>query len=295
LKAIKKEAGESKEERKARRKAEKEEKRNSRSEKKRSRGDDRSPRSEYSDDDRHYKRRSIGRDDSYRKEERYSRDRSYSPKRERGSRSDYGRDERSPRRYSRDDRERRYRDDSPRSRDHRDDRSNGHRARDERDSHDSRIPPPRHYPNGNGHSAPRDVKPDIRSHSSRPGALDMAERPTSAAAPSRFNGAPHQSSNGHGSNGNSAVPNGGGGNALDEQRAARLAAMSASATEMYSNREKTLAQRAEEERKEREKDELHRKKFGKEAAHAGFFKQQGEMGLGESLQRRAGKGLQKFD
>jgi hypothetical protein len=71
--------------------------------------------------------------------------------------------------------------------------------------------------------------------------------------------------------------------------------MSASATEMYSNREKTIAQRAEEERKEREKDELHRKKFGKEAAHAGFFKQQGEMGLGESLQRRAGKGLQKFD
>nr|ODO01042.1 hypothetical protein L204_01767 [Cryptococcus depauperatus CBS 7855] len=80
---------------------------------------------------------------------------------------------------------------------------------------------------------------------------------------------------------------------LEEQRAARLAAMSASANELYSQRSKTVAARVEEERKELEREERMRAKFGKEHANAGFFKQQSELGLSEALQRRGGKGLLK--
>ena len=99
----------------------------------------------------------------------------------------------------------------------------------------------------------------------------MADRPTSSTSGQRADG----------------------GAALDDMRAARLAAMTASAAALYSERGKTLAQRAEEEKREQEQDERMRVKYGREGANAGFFKQQGELGLGEALQRRAGKGLQR--
>lgn len=69
--------------------------------------------------------------------------------------------------------------------------------------------------------------------------------------------------------------------------------MSASADELYSSRSKSLAARAEEERRERESDEKMRQKYGKEQANANFFSQQSQLGLGEALQRRGGKGLLK--
>ena len=80
---------------------------------------------------------------------------------------------------------------------------------------------------------------------------------------------------------------------LDDMRAARLAAMSNSAEQLYSDRTKVLTERAEEEKRQVEREEKMRAKYGKDDAHATFFKQQGEMGLSESLQRRAGKGLQR--
>ena len=80
---------------------------------------------------------------------------------------------------------------------------------------------------------------------------------------------------------------------LDEQRAARLAAMSSTADELYAERSKTLAQRAEEQKREEEKDLALRKKFGKETVSAGFYNQSGVSGLGEALGRRGGKGLQR--
>ncbi|OCF55022.1 pre-mRNA-splicing factor CWC25 [Kwoniella mangroviensis CBS 10435] len=281
LKAAKKEK-ESKEERKARKKAEKEGKRSKRHDK-----DKRSPRSDYSDErDRRHRR------DSY--DRRRDRSRSFSPKRERDDR-DYGsrkryrdesparRDDRDRRRDDdsrgryrddrdnrRDDRDRRRDDIDGHRRDRRDDDRNGHRN-DYRDGDrdDPRIPPPRQYP-----SESRDIKP----HPSRPSALDMADRPTTS---SRSHPQP-PSANGNGN-----------GQSLDDMRAARLAAMQSSATEMYDQRTKTLAQRAEEDRKESERDEKMRAKYGQEQASAGFFKQQSGMNLSETLSRRAGKGLLK--
>ncbi len=76
-------------------------------------------------------------------------------------------------------------------------------------------------------------------------------------------------------------------------RAARLAAMSSSADQLYSQRTQSLAQRAEEEKRQAEKDERMRSKYGKDEANAQFYKMGGEVGLSESLQRRAGKGLQR--
>jgi hypothetical protein len=76
-------------------------------------------------------------------------------------------------------------------------------------------------------------------------------------------------------------------------RAARLAAMSASANELYEQRTKTLAQRAEEERKDNEREARMRKKYGNDDVKGSFYSQKAEMGLGEALQRRAGQGLQR--
>jgi hypothetical protein len=81
--------------------------------------------------------------------------------------------------------------------------------------------------------------------------------------------------------------------ALNEQRAARLAAMQSSASQLDVSRTQSLAQRAERERIEDEKDALMRKKYGKEEVHGAFYKQQTEMALSENLARRGGKGLQK--
>jgi len=265
LKEMQKRKGESKEERKARKKAEKEvgslfeevtdeqERRHVKHEKRHSStyDDSRSPRSDYSDE-RDYKR--SRRDSSSRREsDLYSsrrenrsydshRDRSLSPKRERrGSRDD------NPRQHG-------HRSDSPSRRNDRRDQRNGY-------FDDPRIPPPRHYPNGH------DTR-DVKSHPSRPSAMDMADRPTSSRPTAN-------------------------GTSLDDMRAARLAAMSSSADQLYSQRTQSLAQRAEEEKRQAEKDERMRSKYGKDEANAQFYKMGGEVGLSESLQRRAGKGLQR--
>ncbi|WWC70662.1 uncharacterized protein I206_104613 [Kwoniella pini CBS 10737] len=307
LKAAKKEKSgkEYKEERRARKKAEKEDRRSKRHDKR-----DRSPLSDYSDNrDRRHSRSSYDRDrdDRRRREYERNRSRSVSPKRERDEK-DYGRSERryrddSPRQSrNRDDRDRsrsrdRYRDERDRHRDrddnligsgsrggsdrnggsHRHDHRNGNghvREREERD--DPRIPPPRQYSDSS-----RDIKP----HPSRPSALDMADRPTTSSSHSRHT--PSSQSNGNHSSTN------GNGQSLDEMRAARLAAMQSSATQLYDQRTKSLAERAEAERRESEKDEKMRAKYGQEQANAAFFKQQSGMNLSETLSRRGGKGLLK--
>ncbi|ORY31354.1 Pre-mRNA splicing factor-domain-containing protein [Naematelia encephala] len=273
LKALKKEAGESKEERRARKKAEKA----ARHESKRHRyRDSRSPKSEYTDED---DKRRV-RDYRDRDEKKYrARSRSSSPRRDKVR-------EEGSQRYR--DQDRRYRDESPgrrvrnlsigdrdsRNRSERDERrDSGDRSRDRHSnghSRDDRIPPPRQYPTT---SDSREVKP----HPSRPSAMDLAERPTSSrpsAQPPASNG-----------NGNS--------NHLDEMRAARLAAMSQSATELYAQRTKTLSSMAQVEKEELAREERMRTKYGQEHVAAGFFKQKSEMGLGENLARRAGKGLQR--
>ncbi|OCF41507.1 pre-mRNA-splicing factor CWC25 [Kwoniella heveanensis CBS 569] len=312
LKAAKngKEEKEDKEERRARKKAEKEERRKARHESKHSRHsrshrDSRTPVSDYSDDrDRDRKRirdSHDSRDDrrrrDYERERDRSRSRSISPKRERDHDREYRRRDRdeSPRRY-RDHSSRRsdgYRRDDDRGRYRDGDRSRDDNRRD-RDGHsyrdDHRIPPSRQYFNGNSDS--RDIKP----HPSRPSALDMADRPTSSSIhPRELQHNEHANGNGHSGNSNSNAKTNGNGTAnhLDDMRAARLAAMSSSATELYNQRAKTLAQRAEEEKKELEKEAKLRAKYGKDQANAGFFSQQTSMGLSESLQRRAGKGLLK--
>ncbi|KAK4683633.1 hypothetical protein P7C73_g6601, partial [Tremellales sp. Uapishka_1] len=189
------------------------------------------------------------------------------------SRSDSPRRDRrrddSPRRY-RDDPPRRYRDDSPRrSRDdsprsYRDDASR--RYRDEKPIIHEHIlnaappPPPRNF--------------------ARPSAMDLDDLPTS----SRLAPPPPAQSK----------PN------LDDARAARLAAMASSANELYEERTKTLAQRAEEERMQLAKEDAMRKKYGKEDTKGAFVREQerlgmmgGSIGLAESLQRRSGKGLMR--
>ncbi|WWC62454.1 uncharacterized protein I303_105050 [Kwoniella dejecticola CBS 10117] len=315
---------EDKEERKARKRAEKEQRRARRHDKR-----DRSPRSDYSDDrdrdrDRRYSRSSYDRDRDDRRRRDYDRDRSrsrsISPKRERDDR-DYRRSERryrddSPRGSRRgDERDRdrsrdRYRDERDRHSRRDDDRNgsrngsyrnhnnerngngdryndkDGHsRDREREDRDDPRIPPPRHYPDS---SRDRDVKP----HPSRPSALDMADRPTSSRQPpahaSQLNGHSNSTNGTNGTNGAN-----GNGQSLDDMRAARLAAMQSSATELYDQRTKSLAERAEADRRESERDEKMRAKYGQEQANAGFFKQQSGMNLSETLSRRGGKGLLK--
>ncbi|KAI9631946.1 localization spliceosome protein [Dioszegia hungarica] len=263
-------APESKEERKARKKAEKEERKKERHERRNRHRDTRSPVSDYSDDRDDYKRRRRDSRSDERTDERRSRyrSRSSSPRRERDDRD---------RRRGRDESPRRRRDDGPR----RD--SSSRRRSDERD--DSRVPPPRHYPSSNGHtghsSRHEDIKPDIKPyipHSSRPAAMDLADRPTSSR-PSQ-----HQPT--------SSAPNPQA-QSLEQQRAARLAAMSASAHEMDNQRTKSLAQRAVEDQREKERDDKMRQKYGKEDVKGVFFAQKSEMGLSDMISRRAGQGLQR--
>jgi hypothetical protein len=252
--------GESKEERKARRKEEKMEKREKKAIKRERRERDSDERrSTESDDGRGYRKRSRSRSPQRerRDEGRYRDD---SPRRsgyERYSRDSHGRNER-------DERDRR--DDRERSRSHRERESDyGRSDRHSRDAdrsqrEDDRIPPPRHYPTHN-------------THPSRPSAMDLADAPTTSRAPPPPP-KPSQS-------------------ILDEQRAARLAAMSSTADQLYAERSKTLAQRAEEQKRDEEKDMALRKKFGKETVSAGFYNQSGVADLGEALGRRGGKGLQR--
>jgi hypothetical protein len=76
--------------------------------------------------------------------------------------------------------------------------------------------------------------------------------------------------------------------------------MTASADTMYEERSKTLAQRAEEERLKFEAEEKARARYGKGDTKGAFVREQeqlgmmgGAIGLSETLQRRAGKGLVK--
>ncbi|OXH33792.1 pre-mRNA-splicing factor CWC25 [Cryptococcus neoformans] len=253
--------GETKEERKARKRAEKEERRKS----KHRYHDSPSPSSDYYDD--RYRRRhrdsynSRDRDNrrTYRDRSDRSRTRSESPKR--------GKKEKD---YSSKDKDYRRRDDTTRgSFDESLEKdegnrwphgSDGYRKSDHRDDRfrerqrDDYIPPPRYF--SHNYSTPY-VRPP-------------SPPPFSAAAPVTRNTS-----------------------TLEDQRAARLAAMSASADELYSSRSKSLAARAEEERREQQRDEKMRQKYGKEQASANFFSQQSQLGLGEALQRRGGKGLLK--
>ena len=80
---------------------------------------------------------------------------------------------------------------------------------------------------------------------------------------------------------------------LAAERAAKLAAMTASASELDATRTKSLAQRAEEERVEMEKEERMRKKYTKDDVKGTFFAQKTEIGLSETLGRRNGVGLQR--
>ena len=322
LKAAAREKSESKEERKARKKAEKEDKRRERHERhehKRRRMDhDYSPRSEYSDeyrerrrsDERRYRDRS--RSESPRRYRDYSRD--LSPKREPDEEAAYNRKS-SPRRY-RDALPRRRDEDDRRSQDKRRDDGDAHRTghnRDSRSRGDDRIPAPRDLTNGDGranghadghsnghsnghsdgdreHSASRDYRP----HPTRPSALDMADQPTSSSSRPPFRPNANGSSQPNGQPNGDSKPNGTSHSQnLDDMRAARLAAMTASAHSLQSSRDHSLATRAEQDRREAEKEERMRSKYGKDVANAGFFNSQREMGLGESLSRRGGKGLQR--
>ncbi|EIW73663.1 hypothetical protein TREMEDRAFT_67482 [Tremella mesenterica DSM 1558] len=205
------------------------------------------------------KGKSRDRDDD-RHRRRHSDDRYRDRSRERS----YDRD-RSPRR-SRDDRDR-YRDDDSKRRNDRSE-SRGH-----------------HHEHRNGHTEKAEIKP----HPSRPSAMDLADRPTS----SRYSPPTTSHVNGSGSGG--ANGNGQGKNKLDEMRAARLAAMSQSADQLYSSRTQVLSQRAEQEKREAEREERLRSKYGQEDVRGGFFKERSNMNLSEALGRRAGKGLVSLD
>lgn len=62
---------------------------------------------------------------------------------------------------------------------------------------------------------------------------------------------------------------------------------------MQQQRTQTLAQRAEQEKLEDEREERMRKKWGKDDVKAGFYGHKTEMGLSDVLARRAGQGLQR--
>ncbi|KGB74826.1 pre-mRNA-splicing factor CWC25 [Cryptococcus deuterogattii R265] len=260
-KETKEREGETKEERKARKRAEKEERRKS----KHRYHDSRSPPSDYYDDHDHRRHRdsynSRDRDSrrTYRGRSDRSRTRSESPKREKGGK-DYSSRDRDYRKI--DDARRRSLDQSPR-------KGGGNQWAHGFDSYrrdDHRDDRSRQRHRDNHISPPRYRSRDISAPYVRPPSSPRS----SVTAPVNHNT-----------------------NTLDDQRAARLAAMSASADELYSSRSKSLAARAEEERREQESDEKMRQKYGKEQASANFFSQQSQLGLGEALQRRGGKGLLK--
>ncbi|CAK9785057.1 hypothetical protein CC85DRAFT_308795 [Cutaneotrichosporon oleaginosum] len=314
---------ESKEDRRERRRAEKEERRRDRHERRR----------DYSDDDRDRERRHRrdDRDDRRRDRDRYDddRDRDRNRRHRDRDRSDRRRDDRddrddrdrkrsrslSPRR---DDRERKRRDsrsDSPR-RDR--DRTPVKRERDispkrePRSSRDHREPSPvkreRDITPKREPRSPRESRNGSDVRDFRNGHENDDARPRDRRDHRDRNGAPRDFSNG------SDHRNGNGrsydrpppprrpsperkpaGNALDDMRAARLAAMSGAASQMYAERSTKLAQRAEEEKRVFEAEERARAKYHRDEAAGMFMKHQeqlgGSVGLAESLQRRGGKGL----
>ena len=69
--------------------------------------------------------------------------------------------------------------------------------------------------------------------------------------------------------------------------------MTQNASSMQDQRVQSLAARAEQDRREEENELKTRQRMGKEAANAGFFNQQRELGLSEALARRGGQGLQR--
>lgn len=282
LKALKQEQQESPEERKRRKRAEHDERKAARRDererrRRRREGDSgsRTPPSR-SDSEEDYRRRDrSGRED---RDGYVKRERSYSPRRD----PERSRRDESPRRYRDEDRS----DRRPDSNGH----VNGHSRTNGSSSHgrearsdwrsasregDHRIPPPRAY----AHADHTDNKPQ----SGRPSAADFMDRSTTS-----------RPVNGHGLVNGTAQPNfAPSSTKLDDMRAARLAAMSSSADQLYESRTKALAQRAEAERADREKEDAMRKRYGKEEVAAGFFKQGAAMGLAEGLARRGGKGLQR--
>lgn len=62
---------------------------------------------------------------------------------------------------------------------------------------------------------------------------------------------------------------------------------------MDHQRTKSLAQRAIEDQREKERDDKMRQKYGKEDVKGVFFAQKSEMGLSDMISRRAGQGLQR--
>jgi len=309
LKALQKRESETKEERRERKRAEKEDRKRSRHEERERRREKRDARDRGSrsmsrtrswseDEERKPSRREL---DEFGRE-RSGRDRSASPRRDRGRDR---RDDPSP--AYRDNRRGAYRADSRdglSSGDLKEDRHTTRRSHHSRDRDVPRASPRRHPTDEARDVKPFHDRPEVKPHPYRPSALDMAERPTSFRA--HTNG--HAPSNGRTevsghlhANGTSNHNHADGatqagapkGNSLDEMRAARLAAMTQSADQLYQQRTQSLAQRAEEERRQQEEDAKLRAKYGTEEASAGFFKQHAAMGLSESLSRRAGKGLQR--
>lgn len=301
LKQAKKEreGGDDKEERRAKRRAEKEERRRERHER-RERRDydrdyDRSPRSEYSDDRRDRSdRRGRDYDDRRRDDRGYGRD----------SRDDYDRRADRDSRERRDDRDRRPRSRSPqRDRDDSRDRRHESARSDERRSngHSDRRPSPKREPyspkrerydardsrdsrNGHSNGGPSNGHSNGHSNGYANGRSDERydnARPPRRASPERkpyvkSEPAPAASS-------------------AQDDRAARLAAMSSNATTLNAERTEKLARRAIEEKAEEARDEKARSRYHRDEAAGLFMKHQeqmsGQIGLAESLQRRGGKGL----
>ncbi|TXT13511.1 hypothetical protein VHUM_00878 [Vanrija humicola] len=299
LKAAKKEreGGDDKEERRARRRAEKEERRKERHERRERRGDyDRSPRSEYSDERRdrgrdYDDRRGRDYDDRRRDDRGYRRDdrddRGYDRRDDRDRRGDRDRRDdrererdhdrrprsRSPKRERDDSRDRRHessRSDERRSNGHSDRRPSPKRERErEHDVRDSRD-----YRNGSGPSNGHANGHSNGSHAPH----DRYDRPARRASPERK---PYVKAE-------PAAP-------AQDDRAARLAAMTANATSLNAERTEKLARRAVEEKAEEARDEKARSRYHRDEAAGLFMKHQeqmgGQIGLAESLQRRGGKGL----
>lgn len=322
----KQEGAKSKDERRERRRAEKEERRRERHERRRDYSDDERDRRHRHRDDRdrrrdrydddHERRRNRDRSDR-RRDDRDDRDRS---DRRRDDRDD--RDRRrsrsvSPRRDDRDRKRRDSRSDSPR-RDR--DRSPVKRERDvtpkreprsDRDIRDMSpvkrehdiTPPIKREPrsdrdgrNGDSRGYRNGADRDFRNGNGR----DFRNGGDYRNGDNYRNGGDHRNGNGLGYDcppppRRPSPERKPAGNALDDMRAARLAAMSGAASKMYEERSTKLAQRAEEEKRVFEAEERARAKYHRDEAAGMFMKHQeqigGSVGLAESLQRRGGKGL----
>ncbi|BEI96331.1 hypothetical protein CcaverHIS631_0112800 [Cutaneotrichosporon cavernicola] len=320
--ALKAKQGEGKEEKRERRRAEKEERRRERHER----------RSGYSDEERERRHRRDRDDRDDRNDRRRDRDRDYDDrKRDRYDESERRRD----RRDDRDDRDRRRnsRSVSPRRDDRetkrRDSRSDLPRRDRGRDRDDTPKREPRSPRDRSPVKPERDMSPKReRSPRERNGGNRDLRNGANGNGDTRYNGrrderngGPHNLNNGardlrngrNDRNDSRDLRNGNGraydhapprhpsperkpaGNALDDMRAARLAAMTGAANQMSAERSTKLAQRADEEKRVFEAEERARAKYHRDEAAGMFMKHQeqlgGSVGLAENLQRRGGKGL----